>query len=85
MRLFTYLRSESLLFILGRGRQVFLEHVAGFLSYISRAFRDTLGSRTFFSGGGFSSFGRNAYLIYIEVSLDEDNNNESYRSRDARV
>ena len=64
---------------------MFLEHVAGFFLYISRAFRDILDSRIFFSGGGFFSFSRNVYLVYIEVSLDEDDNDRLYRSRDARV
>ena len=64
---------------------MFLAHVAGLLSYISRVFRDTLGSRIFFSGGEFSLFGRNAYLVYVEVSLDENNNDGLCRSRDTRV
>ena len=85
MRLFTYLRSENLLFIFWRDRQIFLKYIVGFLSYISRAFRDILDSRIVVSKRGFSSFGRNAYLVYIEVSLDEDDNDESCRSRDARV
>ena len=85
MRLFIYLKPKNLLFILGRDRQIFLEHIARLLSYISRAFRNTLNSRTFFSEGGFFLFDRNAYLIYIEINLNKDNNNRLYRSRDTRV
>ena len=64
---------------------MFLEYIVGLFSYISRVFRDILGSRIFFSGGGFSSFSRNAHLIYIEISLDEDDNDGLCRSRDTRI
>ncbi len=85
MRLFIYFGFKNLLFILERGRQVFLKYIIGFFSYISQVFRDTLDSYIFFSGRRFFLFNRNIYLFYIEISLDEDNNDRLYWSRDTRV